>query len=81
MPVCVPIYALLPGWTRLCVCVRVCVCVVCSLQGEEQWGMGRAVGSGVREAISHSQALTQQFPFSGSSSGLGGAILRVSPSE
>lgn len=38
-----------------------------------------AVGYGVREAISHPQALTQQFPFSGSFSGLGEASLRVSP--
>ena len=34
-------------------------------------GMGGAVGSGVREAISHPLALTQQFPFSGSASVLG----------
>lgn len=41
--------------------------------------MGGAVGFGVREAISHLQTLTQQCPFSESSSGLGGASLRVFP--
>jgi hypothetical protein len=37
------------------------------------------VGYGVREDILHPQALTQQFPFSASSSSLGGDGLRVSP--
>lgn len=41
--------------------------------------MGGAVGCGVREAISYPWALTQQFPFSGSFSGLGRGSLRVCP--
>lgn len=51
---------------------------VCRLREERQRGMGRAVAWGVREAISQPQALTQQFCFFGSSSGLCGDGPRVS---
>ena len=56
----------------MCVCVCVCVCMCVGCRESVNEGMGRAVGSGVREAISRPLALTQQFPFSGSASGLGG---------
>ena len=64
---CLPIYAL----ESVCVICGVCVCVCVAYRESSNEGMGGAVGSGVREAISHPLALTQQFPFSGSASVLG----------
>lgn len=53
------------------------VCVWCS-SGLQSRGRGGAVGRGLR-GVSAITVLTQHFPASGSSSGLGGASLRVSP--